>query len=71
MFSEEERRSFQEMAQSAQIREEFRQLRALTSLPKSEPVDVRQLCNFLTTMTRLCPTPPPPRPFVPYSRVLL
>ena len=71
MFSEEERRSFQEMAQSAQLREEFRQLRALANLPKSEPVDVRQLCNFLTTVLRLCPTPPAPRPFVPYSRVLL
>ncbi len=71
MFSEEERRSFLDMAQSAELREEFRQLRALAGLPKSEPVDVRQLCNFLTTMARLCPTPPPPRPFVPYSRVLL
>ena len=71
MFTEEEKRYFQEMAKSSVIREEFRPLRPLSTLPKSEPVDIRQLCNFLTTMSRLSVLPLPPRPFVRYTRVLL
>lgn len=71
MLSEEEKREMQEMAKSDAVREEFRRLRAASKLPRSTPVDLDQLLDFLTTMSRLCPTPPPPRPFVPYSRVLL
>ena len=71
MLSEEEKRELKEMAASAAIREEFEQLRAASRLPRSQPVDLDQLLDFLTTMARLCPTPPPPRPFVPYSCVLL
>ena len=70
MLSEEEKRQLKEMAQSAAIREEFRAVQAASRFPTDRPLDLDQFLDFLTTMSRLGP-PPLPRPFVPYSRVLL
>lgn len=71
MLSEEERKEMKAMAASASIREEFEQLRAASRCPPGQPMDVDQLLDFLTTISRLSTQPLPPRPFVPYSRVLL
>ena len=70
MLSEQERREMAEMARSPAIREEFERLRRASQLDPSQPVDLDQLLDFLTTMSRCFPAPPP-RPFVRYSRVLL
>ena len=71
MLSDEEKRQLKEMAASAAIREEFQRLREASKFPRGQSVNIDELLDFLTTMSRLCPTPPPPRPFVPYTRVLL
>lgn len=71
MLSEEERREMREMAQSEAIREEFCRLKAASRLDPTQPVDLDQLLDFLTTMSRLSAQPLPQRPFVAYSRVLL
>ena len=71
MLSEEEKREMKDMARSPAIREEFEKVRALSQLPRSEPVDLDQLVKFLTFMSRLSTHPFPPRRVAPYSRVLL
>ena len=71
MLSEEERREMKVMAASATLREEFNRLRAASRCPPGQPMDVDQLLDFLTTMSRLSSQPPSPRPFLPYSRVRL
>ena len=70
MLSEEEKREMKEMAQSPAIRKEFEKVRALSQLPRSEPVDLDQLVTFLTFMSRLSGPPAPRRP-IPYRRTLL
>jgi len=71
MLSDDERREIKAMAASPAIREEFERLRAGSRRPFAQPADVDWLLDFLTTMSRLSATPVSPRPFVPYSRVLL
>ena len=71
MLSEQERREMQEMAKSVAVREEFRQLKAASRLPKTQRVDLDRLMDFLTTMTCLTGRPLPPRPFVRYTNVRL
>lgn len=71
MLSDREKREMKEMAQSEAVRKEFEMLEAASRFSPDEPVNLDQLLNFLTTMARLCPTPPPPRPFVTYTRILL
>ena len=67
MLSEQERRELLDMARSAAVREEFRQLEAART---THPVDLDTYVRFLTSMSRFT-TPPPLRSFVPYTRVLL
>ncbi len=67
MLSEQERQEMLEMARSPQIREEFRRLEAARA---KRPVDVEAYIHFLSAMSRILPLPPP-RPLVPYTRVLL
>ena len=71
MLSEEEKREMKEVARSPAIREEFEKVRALSQLPRSEPVDLDQLVKFLTFMSRLSPHPPPRREPLRYSRAYL
>ena len=71
MLSDDERREMKAMAASAAIREEFERLRTGSRRPFAQPADVDWLLNFLTTMSRLSTRPVPPRPLMPYSRVLL
>ena len=71
MLSDEEKRQMLEDARSEALRRDFALLQTPPRFPPSAPIDVDELLNFLTTMSRLCPTPPPPRPFITYSRVLL
>lgn len=71
MLSEQERRDMKEMAASTAVREEFRQLKAASRLPLSQPVDLDQLLDFLTTMSRLAPEPARPTRLTPYRRLLL
>ena len=70
MLSDQEKQEMREDAKSASIRRDCDQLQTFSRFPPSEPVDLDQLLNFLTTMSRFGP-PPPPRPFVRYTRVLL
>ncbi len=71
MLSEAQRRSMQEMAASAEVREEFRRVRSLSQLPLDRPVDLDELVRFLTTMSRVSTVAPKPRPFVEYTRIKL
>lgn len=70
MLSEQEKREMKEMAASAAVREEFEQLRKLSQLDPDQPVDLDRLMDFLSTMTRFGPQPPPREP-VPYPRARL
>lgn len=67
MLSEEERRDWLEMSRSAQLRRDFERLRQAA---QRRTVTLDQYVTFASMMGRFGP-PPPPRPFVRYSRVLL
>lgn len=71
MLSDEAQREMKADAASAAIRTDFERLAALSRPDPFRPVDVDKLIDFLTAMSRLSVQPAPPRPFVPYSRVLL
>ena len=70
MLSELEKREMKEMAASTAVREEFELLRKLSQFDPHAPMELDQLVNWLSAMNRCFPSPPP-RPFVPYARVLL
>ena len=70
MLTEEEKQELKELAGSAAIRDEFRLLRR-NSMALQQRVDVDKFISFLTAMSRLNPTPPAPRAFVPYKQVKL
>lgn len=59
-----------EAAASAKVREEFDGLTA-RSRQRAAQVDLNTYLQFLTFMSRLCPTPPPPRRPMEYPRALL
>ena len=69
MLSDQEKRELQEMAASAQIREEFERIKRLSRVDPSDPAHLDRLLDFLTAMSRCFSSPP--RPFVEYTRVLL
>ena len=71
MLSDEEKRELKAMASSKALREEFERLRAASAFPRSQPVNLDQFIDFLTTMSRLSPTPLPPRTPITYTCVLL
>ncbi len=58
MLFDEEKRGLLEEAGSASRREEFRALRAASSLPRGAYGDLDRVLAFLTAMSRLFPTPP-------------
>ena len=69
MLSEQERQDLLAMARSATVREEFRQVRALSrTAAGAAPLDA--VVHWLSVMNRLGP-PPRPRPLAPYARALL
>jgi len=70
LLTEEEKQELKELAGSAAIRDEFRLLRR-NSMALQQHVDVDKFISFLTAMSRLNPTPPAPRAFVPYKQVKL
>ena len=70
MLTDEEKQELKELAGSAAIRDEFRLLRR-NSLALQQRVDVDKFISFLTAMSRLNPSPPAPRAFVPYKQVKL
>ncbi len=70
MLSDEERRSMLEMGRSSAVREEFDRVRT-AGRQAARKIDAQQLVAFLTMMTRLGSDRIRPRPFVPYTRVLL
>lgn len=59
-----------EAAASTKMREEFRLL-AERSRQRAAHIDLKTYLRFLTFMSRLCPTPPPPRRPMRFSRALL
>ena len=69
MLSEDEKRELRSLAHSSTLREEFRLLRKSSYAATESPVDIDRLLSFLTTMSRLGPTPAKPKPFVPYTVV--
>ena len=71
MLSERERQEMKAVAADPAVREEFRRAKEASRIPLDEPVDLNGLCDFLTTMNNLCPTPPARRESPPYTRVLL
>lgn len=71
MLSEEEKRELKAMAASAAVREEFQRLRKMSELPRDQSMNLDELVSFLSLMSRVCPTPSTPRPFIRYTRVLL
>jgi len=68
MLSEEEKRELKEMAASSTLREEFRALRN-NSRDLEVCVNVDQLVQWLTAVSRICPNRVQPRPFVRYVNV--
>ena len=68
MLTDEEKQELKELAGSAAIRDEFRLLRR-NSMALQQRVDVDKFISFLTAMSRLNPSPPAPRAFVPYKQV--
>ena len=70
MLSEEAKRELKAAARSAKLRGDFEQVRAASARRASEPPDLDSFIRFLTDTSRVFP-PSPPRPLVPYSRVLL
>ncbi len=69
MLSEDEKRELRSLAKSSTLRNEFRQLRKSSYADTAKPVDVDRFLSFLTAMSRLCSTPPQPKPFVSYTNV--
>jgi hypothetical protein len=71
MLSEREWQEMKAVAAAPAVREEFQRVKAASQIPLGQPVDLPTLLSFLTTMSSLCPTPPPrPEPLA-YTRVLL
>jgi len=68
MLSEEEKQELKEMAASSTLREEFRTLR-FNSRDMESRVTVDALVQWLTAVSRICPNPVQPRPFVRYLNV--
>ena len=68
MLSEKEKQELKEMAASSTLREEFRALRN-NSRDIESHVSVGDLVCWLTAMSRICPYPVQPRPFVRYVNV--
>lgn len=71
MLSDEEKRQMREDAHSEALRRDFALLQTPPLFPPDTPINVDELLDFLTTMSRLCPTPPPPREPIPYRIVRL
>jgi hypothetical protein len=70
-LSDEERRELREMAASPTVRDQFRRLRLLATIPADQVVNLDQFLDFLTAMSHLSARPAAPRPFVPYRRLML
>ena len=70
MLSEKALQEMKADAGSASIREDFERLRAAARRNPSEPVNLDQLIDFLSTMTRFGPIPPPRDPAL-YSNARL
>ena len=66
MLSEPERQELKALARSHALREDCRRLTAATT---AQPMDLDQLLNFLSAMSRLSPETSRPRQFLAYSRV--
>jgi hypothetical protein len=69
VLSDKEKQDLRDLAGSQTVRDEFRLLRRLSLAHR--PVDIDSFIQFLTTMARLHPKPPPPRAFVEYTSVKL
>jgi hypothetical protein len=70
MLTEDEKRELKELAESIAIRDEFRLLRR-NSEKLQRRLDPDQFIGFLTSMSRLGPKSPAPRPCIFYERVKL
>jgi hypothetical protein len=68
-LNEDEKRELRSVARSAEIREEFRQLRTPHSLGSGARIDVDLFVSFLTTMARLRPESVNRKTFLPYTDV--
>lgn len=69
MLSKNEKEEMKELAASHAVREEFRLLRKHSENAHTRDVD--RYIRFLSTMSRLNPHGPRPRPFVKYDHVKL
>ena len=69
MLSKQDRQDLLQMARSASVREEFRQMRARSRAAASQ-ASLEAVVHWLSVMSRFGP-PTRPRPPVPYARVLL
>jgi len=70
MLSEQEKREMKEDAKSAVIREDFERLRKVSQFDPDQPMDLDRLVDWLSTMNRAFPLPPPRKP-VPYPNARL
>lgn len=70
MLSEQEKQELKAMAASDQLRREFQWL-SESSRALEASLSPDDFVRFLSLMARLCPTPPPARPFVPYTNARL
>jgi hypothetical protein len=70
MLSEEARQELKALAKSAQLREDFRAIKAAGRL-KSRQVSVDDLVGFLNCLQRMHAHQLPPRPFPIYANVRL
>lgn len=71
MLSEDERREMKALARSSRMREDCRRVNAASRPDPSQRVDLDQLLNFLTTMSRVGPQPLAPRRVIPYRNARL
>lgn len=71
MLSEQEKRELLEMGRSASVRQEFERVRQASALPRGKPVNLDQVVQFLSFMSRFCAVPARPRPPISYPNARL
>ena len=71
MLTEHEREELKALAASSKMREEFQRLSASSFIPRGERVNLDQLMQFLTGMSRMFSQPAGPSTPIPSPRFRL
>lgn len=71
MLNNREKKELRAAAKSTKLRKDFARVKTASNRSSDQSVDLDQLVRFLSDASRAFPGLSLPRPFVPYSRVLL